>query len=123
MKNTNNIIMLIALSIATSVFAQDSDKETTNTISNFRARQEQEEQRVMRVITAPITQQFVNVCTPEQMTRQRLRDIDNGKKSTTSQQSVNLNVGHEGMTINDNKGTVTNDVNVQVVNENENRCL
>ncbi|MDO8461375.1 MAG: hypothetical protein Q7S98_00790 [Deltaproteobacteria bacterium] len=90
-------------------------------LHQMRMKQQDEERgSVVRVIQPGMVPQE-SVCSPTQMTRQRLNRLGNNNKDKSG--TVNVEAGHGDVQIDGNTGQVNNSVNVQIVNPNEKNCL
>jgi len=121
------------LLIGSAAFAQgqpaaeptpEPEPDLAGVINQMRLKQQSEEQSVYRVIQTPVTHKQVLSCSEIQMARQRLRDIGNKNGENHRQyENVEVNMGNDNMTIEGNRGTVNNNINMQMVEGNEGRCL
>lgn len=89
-------------------------------IHNMRMKQEQEE-NVYRVIQTPMPMNQSSTCNPVDRARDRLNGLSATDGAVSG--SVNIQAGHENVTVESNEGTVNNSVNVQIVSPNEENCL
>ncbi len=131
---TKNLFKLLVLVLAflfveamilSFVMAQD-EKNLGEALHQMRVKQQEEEQSVVRIIAQPHTIKRVISCSEVQLTRQRLRDI--GQESEKQEQKFNgikVELGHDNTRIRDNHGTINNNINMEVVQQNEadDRCL
>jgi len=103
-------------------FAQTKEDTKSNimldNIRRMRLKQQQEEIVIRET-------KFVHVdkerhCTPVQQIRQRIRDIEasSGKKNF---ENININAGHEELNVADNHGTINSDININVINQGQER--
>lgn len=125
--------LLLCLLLSPAVRGQDGGSQLNldpgepaleSALNEMRLRAEGEEQRVFRIIQQPGANELPR-CSAIQQTRQRLRDIGDKESDHESlnYDTFNVEVGHDDMTIQSNDGTINNNVNVEVVNPNAQRCL
>lgn len=128
MNKLNQIIGLAVLISALGAQAQEVRKDAeepnvSQSLQNLRSKQELEEQKgAIRVIPTLPTNMRPQ-CTPIQQTRQRLRDLQMTDPKKANTDNMYFNVGHDEINIKDNKGNVENNVNINVDEADENRCL
>ncbi len=89
-------------------------------MTEMRAKQEQEENSVTRVIQQPMMLQTQQVCTPVEQTRQRIRDLADNKET----KSVNVEGSFGDNTIESSSGATVNQiVELAMPGNNERNCL
>ena len=98
--------------------AEASPAGTAETIRRMRLRQEDEE-KVVRVISQPVTLVRQEPCTPGEKARQRVRELG-GPDGFTG--TVNVEAGHGEVSIEGNSGTINNSVNIQVDSPDAPKC-
>ncbi|MDO8462384.1 MAG: hypothetical protein Q7S98_05965 [Deltaproteobacteria bacterium] len=89
-------------------------------IHNMRMRQESEE-NVFRVIQTPMPMSQGPTCTPVDRVRDRIKDLPGNTNQFSG--TVNVQAGHENVTVESNEGSINNSVNVQIVNPDDTNCL
>ena len=117
------IVFLLALRPGKTA-AQPPDEQELLMLENLRRMRvkQQQEEKVVRV------QGFMNVrkerrCTPVQQARQRIRDIETSLGEAYSK-NVNITAGHGEINVADNHGDINSDINVQIINQGDERdCL
>lgn len=123
MKKKTAAGIIVSLLLSASAMAVDPNAPPPpmlHTITELRMKQEQEENSVIRVIQQPVMLQTEQVCSPVEQARQRIREV--GRSEEKFAGTVTVEAGHGEVAIDNNSGTVNNDVNVQVVNPNERLC-
>ena len=112
---------LLISSTALAVEPNPQNPELMNAISQMREKQEAEEGNVQRIIQQPVMLQTMQVCSPAEQARQRIKDV--GTEEEKQIGTVTVEAGHGEVNVTDNHGEINNSVNVQVVNQNERSCL
>lgn len=116
-----SIIMIILSSTQTGAQESQDDASMLENLRKMRTKQQQEEVVIRE-------QRFVHVqnedyCTPVQEARERLKDIDDDLDEAETG-DVTINAGHGDIDVTDNHGTINSDINIQVINQGEERkCL
>ena len=119
------LLLFLALALKPAeALGQSSDERELFMLDNLRRMRskQQQEEKVVRV------QGFMNVqkekrCTPVQQARQRIRDIEASSGEANSE-NVNITAGHGELNVADNHGAINSDINVQIINQGDERdCL
>lgn len=113
-----SVLMLLSFfSTFAGPFASEEDVMMVERIHNLRLKQ-QEEEGAIRI------QKFVQTnkqrqCSVEQQVRQRLREIgtEGGGSDGMSAENITINAGHGELDIAGNHGTISSDVNIQIIEQ------
>ncbi len=123
-KKTLSLLIMRCLISATALAMEPNPHDPTlaGAINQMRQRQEAEENSVIRVIQQPVMLQTMQVCSPAEQARQRLRNLDESKQGLT----VNVEGSFGDVSVDNNSdGTTINQV-VQPIMPgvtNERSCL
>lgn len=122
MKKIVALLIIRLLLSASTLAVQPPGKEpiVLEALQNIRSKQESEE-NVYRVIQQPLPMQGGTLCSPDEMARQRLREVGNAAEQGDG--VVNVEAGHGEINVESNEGNIDSNVNIQILNQNERKCF
>lgn len=117
------IILITLFSISEGMCQETAEEEQMmlESLRKMRVKQQNEEGTLR--IQHFINQQTEQKCTPVQMARQRVKDIEEARNDNQTE-NVNITAGHGELNVTDNSGTVNSNINIQIVKQGEEKeCL